>query len=63
MGNGEFNQWLVEFNPGEGNFYIGIGGNGIISFSYIIKLHVDELKTLKYKKSKFNCVSIQISTT
>jgi len=38
MGNGEFNQWLVEFNPGEGNFYIGIGGNGIISFFIYYKI-------------------------
>jgi hypothetical protein len=54
---------LVGFTDGEGNFYIGIGNNGSISFSYTIKLHMDELKTLEYIKSKLNCGSIQISST
>ena len=63
MSDEEFNQWLVGFTDGEGSFYIGVSKNESISFSYTIKLHKDDLKTLEFIKSKLNCGSIQISTT
>jgi hypothetical protein len=55
----EFHQWLVGFIDGEGNFYIRIGKDGTISFTFTIKLHIDDLKALEFIKSKLNCGSIQ----
>lgn len=59
----EFHQWLVGFTDGEGNFYIRIAKDETISFSFSIKLHIDDLKVLEFIKFNLNCGSIQILTT
>lgn len=45
MTDDEFHQWLVGFTDGEANFYIRIAKNNTISFTFTIKLHIDDLKT------------------
>ena len=53
----EFLQWFVGFSDGESNFTIVLqkDKNGSISgasFRFIIELHIDDLNTLKYIRSK-----------
>ena len=54
-----FIRWFVGFSDGESNFTIVFqkDKNGNItgaSFRYIIELHIDDINTLKYIKSKLN---------
>lgn len=55
----EFYKWFVGFADGESNFTIVFqkDTNGNItgaSFRFIIELHIDDIDTLKYIKSKLN---------
>jgi hypothetical protein len=54
-----FLKWFVGFSDGESNFTIVFqkDKNGIItgaSFRFILELHIDDINTLKYIKSKLN---------
>lgn len=55
----EFNQWFAGFTDGEGSFAIVIN-KGVISFKFSIKLHIDDLDTLKFIQDKLNCGNIFI---
>ena len=58
MSDDEFAQWLSGFTDGEGNFYILIPKNNVISFRFKIKLHLDDKDVLVFIQSRLKCGNI-----